>query len=319
MDLKALQTFQMIVKHGSFIRAAQEMNYAQSTVTMQMQKLEAELGVQLIERGKEIGLTEAGRLFYDQSLQIIKNMEHLQTSLSDLKSGESGHIRLGVTEPTASYRLPAILSKFMSMYPNIRISMDISNTPTLSERILNGEIDFALCTAPELGSGLFYEPLFQEEFVALMPEGHPLAEKEVIVPEDFQGYRLLITSATCPYRRKLEMVLQEKGNMMLDTMEIGSMTALKFYVENGLGVALVPKIMVEPEAKRITFRRVGGSLIHMTIGMLCKESAYPFQLSGQRLYQYLKEELPRPLYDGRGDSNGLTGNAVEENKAYHSS
>ncbi|MFB5761355.1 LysR family transcriptional regulator [Paenibacillus medicaginis] len=295
MDLKSLKTFQMIVKHGSFIRAAQEMNYAQSTVTMQMQKLESGLGVQLIERGKEIALTEAGRLLYDESMQIIKNMEHLEISLSDLKSGESGHIRLGVTEPTASYRLPALLGKFMSLHPNIRISVDISNTPTLSERILKGEIDFALCTAPELGSGLFYEPLFHEEFVALMPEGHPLADKEVIVPEDFQGYRLLITSATCPYRRKLEMTLQEKGNVLLDTMEIGSMTALKFYVEDGLGVALVPKIMVEPGTKGITFKRVGGSLIHMTMGMLCKEAAYPFQLAGQRLYQYLKERLPRPL------------------------
>ncbi|MFB5268262.1 LysR family transcriptional regulator [Paenibacillus enshidis] len=288
----------MIVQHGSFIRAAQEMNYAQSTVTMQMQKLEAELGVQLIERGKEIGLTEAGRLFYDQSLQIIKNMEHLQTRLSDLKSGESGHIRLGVTEPTASYRLPAILGKFMSIYPNIRISVDISNTPALSERILKGEIDFALCTAPELESGLFYEPVFQEEFVALMPENHPLAQKEVIIPEDFQGYRLLITSATCPYRRKLEVVLQEKGNVLLDTMEIGSMTALKFYVENELGVALVPKIMVQKETKGVTVRMVSGNLIHMTFGMLCKESAYPFQLAGQKLYKYLKEELPRPLRVG---------------------
>jgi LysR family transcriptional regulator, regulator of the ytmI operon len=291
VDLKTLKTFQMIVKYGSFIRAAQEMNYVQSTVTMQIQKLESELGVQLIERGKEIRLTEAGRLFYDQSLQIVKNMEHLQTSLSDLKSGEAGDIRIGVAEPTASYRLPGILKRFMSAYPNIRISVEISNTPILSERIFKGEIDFSLSTAPGMGSDFYFEPLFQEEFVALMPENHPLAQKEVIVPEDFQRYRLLITSATCPYRRKLEMVIQEKGNVQLDTMEIGSMTALKFYVENGLGIALVPKIMVEPETKGTTVRTISGSLIHMTFGILCKESAYPFQLASQKLYNYLKQEL----------------------------
>ncbi|OIB02340.1 transcriptional regulator [Paenibacillus sp. LC231] len=294
MDLKALKTFQLIVKYGSFIRAAQEMNYAQSTVTMQIQKLESELGTQLIQRGKEISLTEAGRLFYDQSLQIIKSIEHLQTSLSDLKSGESGHIRLGVTEPTASYRLPAILGKFMSMHPNIRISVDISNTSTLSERVQKGEIDFALCTAPELRSGLFYEPLFEEEFVALMPENHPLAQKAVIMPDDFQGYRLLITSAICPYRRKLEMVLQETGNVVLETMEIGSMTALKFYVENGLGIALVPKIMVEPEATGTIARIPGGSLIHMNFGMLCKESD-PQHMAVRKLYKYLKDELRRNI------------------------
>lgn len=98
MDLKTLKTFQMIVKYGSFVRAAEEMNYVQSTVTMQIQKLESDLGVQLIERGKKIQLTEAGRLFHDQSLQIVKSMEQLQTNLSDLKLGEAGNIRIGVTE-----------------------------------------------------------------------------------------------------------------------------------------------------------------------------------------------------------------------------
>ncbi|KZE40852.1 transcriptional regulator [Brevibacillus parabrevis] len=291
MDLKTLKTFQMIVKYGSFIRAAQELNYVPSTVTMQIQKLESELGVQLIARGKEISLTEAGRLFYDQSLQIVKNMEQLQTNISDVKSGEAGHIRLGVTEPTASYRLPRILSKFMSRYPNIHISIEVSNTPALSERILKGEIDFALSTAPGLGADFYFEPLFQEEFVVVMPENHPLALKEAIGPGDFRGYRLLITSKTCPYRRMLEMVMQEIGNVTMDTMEIGSMTALKFYVEWGLGIALVPTIMVDSETKGTTVRSISGSLIHMTYGILCKDSAYPFQLASQKLYSYLKKEL----------------------------
>ncbi|BCG57769.1 hypothetical protein PUR_11940 [Paenibacillus sp. URB8-2] len=103
--------------------------------------------------------------------------------------------------------------------------------------------------------------------------------------------RILITSATCPYRRKLEMVMQETGNLMLDTMEIGSMTALKFFVESGLGIALVPKIIAEPVSAGTTIRTIYGSLIHMTFGLLCKASAYPPQLAGHKLYLYLKQHL----------------------------
>lgn len=124
-----------------------------------------------------------------------------------------------------------------------------------------------------------------------MPEDHPLTQQEVIAPEEFRGHRLLITSATCPYRRKLEMVLQESGNLMLDTMEIGSMTALKHYVENGLGIALVPKIMIEPEISGTTVRMVSGSLISMTFGILCKASAYPLQFASGKLVQQLKAHL----------------------------
>jgi DNA-binding transcriptional LysR family regulator len=169
VDFKTLRTFQLIVKYGSFVRAAKEMNYVQSTVTMQIQNLESELGVQLIERGngKEFRLTEAGRLFHGQSLQIVKNMEQIQTNLSNLQLGETGHIGIGATEPTASYRLPGILKGFMSRYPNIRISVEFANTPMLSERILRGDFDFSLCSAPDLGTDLYFEPLFKEEFVAL--------------------------------------------------------------------------------------------------------------------------------------------------------
>ncbi|MBE0339851.1 LysR family transcriptional regulator [Paenibacillus sp. 28ISP30-2] len=301
MDIKTLKTFQMIVNYGSFIRAAEEMNYAQSTVTMQMQRLESDMGVQLIERGKKIKLTEAGRVFYEQSLHIVKDMEQLQKNMEDLQWGTAGHIRLGVTEPTASYRLPAILKRFLSDYPNIQISIEFGNTPTLSEWILKGDIDLALCSAPDLGTELYFEPLCKENFVVLMPEHHPLAEKTSIGPEDLQGHRLLITSATCPYRRKLEMVMKEYGITTLDTMEIGSMTALKFYVESGLGIALVPQILANPVPTGTTTRELSGSLIDMTFGILCKTTEYPLKLAGSKLYSVLKQELKGEAFQNNLD------------------
>lgn len=295
--MKTWMTFQTIVKQKSFIRAAQELNYAQSTITMQIQKLESELGVQLLERGKEIALTEAGRIFYEESLIVLKRMERLQRSLSDLASGEAGHVRLGVTEPTASYRLPRLLGDFMAMYPNIRISLEISNTSNLAQKMLEGDIDFSLGTAPNIGTGLYFEPLFEEEFVVLLPSGHPLGRNTEIGPQDLQGHRLLVTSTSCPYRKKLEVVLQASGCIGLDTMEIGSMTALKYYVESGLGIALVPKIAIGTESKGTMVRTMHDSLVHMTVGMLCKESAYPLQAASRRLLDFLRAKLSKARED----------------------
>lgn len=291
MDLRTLKTFHLIVKYGSFIRAAEEMNYAQSTVTMQMQKLESDLGVPLIERGKKIRLTEAGRLFHEQSLQIVKNMEHLQTNLTDLQMGDAGSIRLGATDPTASHRLPRILQAFLSRFPKIKVSVDIASTPVLCERLLEGEIDLAVCSAPDLGSELAFEPLFKETFSVLMPDRHPLAEREEISPDDMRGHRLLITSASCPYRRKLETALQESGHLPADTMEISSMNALKYFVESGLGIALVPDILLQAVPPGTAVRTMSGVPIDMTIGMLYKRSDYPLKLASLKLYRFLKQEL----------------------------
>lgn len=292
MDLKAVRTFHRIVALGGFNRAAEELNYAQSTVTMQIQKLESELGVRLIERGKAFQLTEAGRLFHKQSAHIVKDVEQLQNTMSELLSGESGHIRLGVVEPIASYQLPDIVAGFLHDYPNIRLSITIASTPALSEQILHGELDMAICSPPAMGTELYFEALLTENFVVLVLEHHALATKDVISPADLRGHRLLITSADCPYRRKLEMIMQEAGGPPLDMLEISSMAALKFYVQSGVGTALVPATVLQPAPIGTVMRPFKGNSVNMTCGLLCSAAEYPLRLASAKLYQVLKQELP---------------------------
>lgn len=112
MDLRTIKTFKTVVKYGSFQRAAEELNYAQSTVTTHIKNLEDELGVTLLKRGKTLQLTEAGRLLSEKGEFLLKGFENLQSSLQELVQGESGIIRIGVMEPTASYRLPPLLASF---------------------------------------------------------------------------------------------------------------------------------------------------------------------------------------------------------------
>lgn len=291
MDLKAIKSFQLIVAYGSFKRAAEELNYAQSTVTMQIQRLEADLGVQLIERGTKFRLTEAGKMFYERSLPIAQDLERLQSTIADTRSGEAGHIRLGATEPTASYRLPPLLSAFMADYPRIRIAVEIASTPALHERLQQGELDMAICSVPELGDRLYFEPLFTEPFALLLPEKHPLVGAADIALTDVQGHRLLITSANCPYRKQLTFLLQHTGTTLSDTMEIGSMAALPYYVASGLGIALVPLVVLQPPPSGTVIRMVNNDSIHMTSGLACRTEQNPLKPAASKLYYYLKQEL----------------------------
>ena len=292
LDLKAIKTFHLIAKYESFVRAAEELNYSPSAVTMQIRKLESDLGVALIERGKPFRLTEAGRLFREKSLPLIRHMEQLQAIMADWESGEAGHIRLGAAEPAASHRLPALLNPFLQRHPNIQISVDIADAPTLAERVLEGDVDFALCSPPETDDELHFEALLKEPFAVLLPEGHPLAEKAAIDARDFRGHRLLVTPAGCPYRRKLEMTLRDAGNVPTDVMEIGSVAALKHYAASGLGIALVPVISLDPLPRGTVIRPLADGLsIDMTFGMLYPKTGSPFTRAASRLYHFLKREL----------------------------
>ncbi|MCZ8518437.1 MULTISPECIES: LysR family transcriptional regulator [Paenibacillus] len=291
MDLKSLKTFHRIVSLGSFNRAAEELNYAQSTVTMQMQKLEAELGITLIERGRTFQLTEAGRLFHEQSAGIVKDMDRLHSRMSDWMLGEAGELRLGAVEPIASSLLPRLLQRFLAAYPKIGIAVDIGNTPLLGERLLRGELDLALCSRPVAGGGLYFEPLYSEELLFLLPEGHPLSALERIRFSDIRDHRILLTSRNCPYRHKIEMLLGEACGSPLNSMEISSMAAMKPYVESGLGIALMPRSLIGPLPPGMLVREVRDARVSVTFGLLCRAADFPLKLAGARLYDDLKRNL----------------------------
>src|SRR3954453_6601050 len=107
MDLRHLITFQAVVKHDSFVRAADELEYAQSTVTLHIQQLESDLGVKLFaRRGKKVRLNEAGRALKDQAGQILAQVDGLRQNMLELGEGAAGCVRLGAIEPAAGRRLP---------------------------------------------------------------------------------------------------------------------------------------------------------------------------------------------------------------------
>jgi LysR family transcriptional regulator, regulator of the ytmI operon len=268
MDIRALKTFQTVVRLGSFQQAAEELKYAQSTVTMQIQKLESELGVKLFERGKKIRLTEAGRILNRQVTYILNDIEQLRQTMADIQSGETGNIRIGCMEPTASIRLPDILAQFCKKRPKLQVTLEIGNTVTITERVYSGDLDIGICTAPDTDFGLKFEPLFAEELVLLIPITHPLVTKEKIVAKDLRGERLVLTGRNCAYRRKLEKLLLEKGNNVYPIIETGSIELIKRMVQVGCGIGIIPQVSVSSPPSGTVIKSVQDLDLYVTIGIL---------------------------------------------------
>jgi DNA-binding transcriptional LysR family regulator len=290
MDLRAIKTFLTIVRLGSFQKAAQELSYAQSTVTMQIQKLERDLGVTLFERGKKFRLTEAGRICSEQSAHIVRDVNHLQNTMSDVALGESGSILIGVMEPAASFRLPKLLATFMDNHPKIQISIQIGNTCTLKELILKGEIDFAICSVPDTSAGLYFEPLFTEPLVLLVPSTNPLAAKPVISIQDLRGERFLVTSRECIFRKKLSTLLQKIGTAY-STLEISDLATLKYYVQANHGIALVPSVTITPAPIGTVAKAVQDLSLDLEVGFLRSSERATFGTAEEKLAMFLREQL----------------------------
>jgi len=269
MELRHLETFQAIVKEGSFVQAADKLLYAQSTITVHMQQLEAELGTKLFtRRGKSIQLTQAGRSLYEQVDTLIQRSLALQQAMKDIVAGETGHIHLGATEPTASLRLTPLLVEFCNTYPKLHLTVEVGDSRVISQRIASGALDAGICAPPDPSMGLSFEPLFAEPLAVVLPEDHPLAQREHLSPNDLFEQKVLLTDRGCEYRGMIETVLLSQGGNSFSGIEMGSAEMLKRAVQGKLGIAIVPFATTCPPLPGTVVRRFDNIDLHLSIGVV---------------------------------------------------
>jgi LysR family transcriptional regulator, regulator of the ytmI operon len=269
MELRQLLTFQTVVRTGSLLRAAEELQYAQSTITLHIQQLEADLGVKLFARqGRRVQLTPAGSQLRDSAGHLLQEAIQIQLTMTELALGETGHIRLGVIEPTASLRLPGLLVPFFSGRPRVRLTVEVGGTQTISSQVAGGSLDLGICSPPPADLGLEFEPLFREALVLLVPQSHPLAAGEGVEIDQLNGQRLLLTERHCAYREVTERTLLESGANPYSGIEIGSLEALKHAVQCGLGVALLPAVGVTPPPQGTVVRVLQNVDLALPVGLI---------------------------------------------------
>jgi LysR family transcriptional regulator, regulator of the ytmI operon len=269
MELRHIYTFQAIVKEGSFQRAAEKLMYAQSTITLHIQQLEAELGVKLfLRQGKKVQLTEAGRSLQEQADSLVARATALQETMFNLVAGEAGHVRIGVIEPTASLRLPPILSSFCRERPRIQLTIEVGDTRLISQRVASGDLDIGICSLPEAHLGLDFEPLFTEQMALLIPRGHPLEDQPVIHMQDLKGQRLLLNERGSAYRELIERAFQQYRRNPYSGLEIGSLETIKHAVQYGLGLAILPRIAITPPPAQTVVREIAEVRLSLPIGLV---------------------------------------------------
>jgi DNA-binding transcriptional LysR family regulator len=249
MDLSFYKTLLEVAKWQNYTKAADMLGYAQSSVTSQIQKLETEYGVQLFERiGKKMRPTPAGEELLRYASQLIKIYEESKVTISGQTSGS---FTIGTFETTlAAYMLPSYLGAFKKMYPQMNIILNEVAEHDLLRAIKAGECDLGFMV-DRLGhdADLQFETVRQEEFVLIAEAGHPLSKKKVVLPEDLHGEPFIMTNSICMSRQLLESMLRTHLVQYQLTYQITNHEAIKKCVTHGLGLALVPRTVINEEQK----------------------------------------------------------------------
>lgn len=247
MEIKTLQTFHVLADELSFSRTAERLNYAQSSVTSQIQQLEQELGVRLFERlGKRIRLTGAGEQLMVYAEQILRLAVEAKSALPI----PFGTLTVGVVESFGTYRMAPIAAAFRLEHPQVDLVFRTGICEDLRRQVLRGDLDLAF-TLEELrhDAGLVFEVLREEPMLLFTHPNNPLARRDTVEPSDLGGETAIVTEARCSYRTMFECALEAEG-LHNPKIEFASVEAIKQCVIAGLGVALLPQMVVQEELRQ---------------------------------------------------------------------
>ena len=249
MELADLTVFRTVVTAGGVTRAAERLHRVQSNVTTRVRKLEDELGVQLFVReGKRMQLTAQGKVLLGYAERILALAQEARDALAD--GPPRGVLRLGAMESTAAVRLPMPLSWLHRQFPQLAVELRTGDPVSLLALLVAGEIDAALVAEPVSDARLQTLPIYDEELVLVTSASHPPIDK----PRVLQTTTLLAFHPGCPHRLRLEQWCARGRVAPQRTVEMASYHAILGCAVVGMGVALMPRSVVDDYAQRAHLR-----------------------------------------------------------------
>lgn len=238
--MRQLQIFEAIVRNGSFTRAAEELFLTQPTVSMQTKKLTDAFGLPLLTQiGRQVRPTEAGEIVYSTIREMFASLNNLDAALSEIQGLQRGRLRLAVVS-TAKYLAPELLGKFNELYPNIELSLKVSNRDRVLERMSSHEDDLYIMgqVAHEFEDVEVY-PFAPNPLVVVAPKGHALTQRSHISLKELAEAPFILREPGSGIR-DATLTMFEKANIRPRIkMELGSNEAIKHAVLAGLGLSVL--------------------------------------------------------------------------------
>ncbi len=250
ISLRQIRIFDSVARYQSHTRAAEKLYMTQPAVSMQMKQLEENLGIELFERqGRKLALSKSGFQLREYSNQIINAYENMIDYAEKIKGCHTGHLTISVAT-TANHFSTRILSAFSEKYPDITISLDVTNRQTILQQLENYEPDLVIMGEPPKGHGLLSERFMKNPLVIIAPPGHRLLnEKQNLTISDLKNEKFVVREKGSGTRECIERHFKDSGINFSTTLEMTSNEAIKHAVSAGFGLGIVSLHTIELELK----------------------------------------------------------------------
>lgn len=249
MNLESLQLFCDVVRLHSFSRGAAEHNISQSAASQTIQQLETDLRVRLLDRSKRpFSVTAEGQKFYAMCREILHSYEETRTEITSGQQELAGTVRVAAIYSVGLHGMSGQMQQFLSRYPRARVHLECLHPKQVVEAVLSDKADLGLLSYPPAKRGLSVVPLFSEPIVFVSYPAHPLANKELIAPEDLQEQPFVAFEERLAIRKAIDRALRKRDVRPKVVMEFDNVETIKQAIIIGTGVSLLPEPTVAKEA-----------------------------------------------------------------------
>jgi len=260
-SLRRLQVFEAVARLQSFSRAATELHLTQPAISMQVQQLEAEVGLPLYEQmGRRLDITPAGREIMACARALTQRLREAEELLAAMQGAGGGEISISAVS-TAKYHVPMLLAEFRRKHPDVRVRLSVSNREQVVRDLTENSVDLAIMGTPPRGLDTIAVPFARHPIAIIAAPGHALARRRRLPLARLADETFLIRERGSGTRSAMERVFRERRFHPRETIEMSSNETIKQAVMAGMGVSFLSlhTVGLEVAASRLAVLEVAGT------------------------------------------------------------
>ncbi|MBO8168736.1 MAG: LysR family transcriptional regulator [Thermoanaerobacteraceae bacterium] len=270
MELRQLEYFYMVSKLKNFTHAAEKLHVSQPSVTNSINKLEEELGVQLLDRNtKRVSLTSQGKIFFKR---VEKILQGINEAVSEIKNFDKGTIKLGLPPIIGAYLFPSIFLEFKKVYPYLELQVFEEGSLSTRTMLEKGQLDLGIIILPDHSEILNTIPLINEQIVVCLPPNHRLSQEKIISFSQLSNEKFILLRESYFHRKAILNECLKHGfspNIVFSSNQIETVKAL---VASSIGISFLMCMAVNDNQKIIKVPL--AEPIEISIGLAWKKDKH---------------------------------------------
>lgn len=241
MTLNELRYIVAVSQEGSFRRAAEKVFVSQPALSLAIQKLENELGVQIFERSRTaVNSTAIGEKIIAQAQRALEELEQIRNIAIQGKDQLSGTLKIGAIYSVGPYLLPQLIPLLKQLAPNMPLEMEENLTANLETQLQNGRLDVIIIALPFVIPSVATLPLYDEDFNVVVPLDHPWANRKQIKNTELGAEKVLLLNSGHCFSNQVREACSQTNSSLGEIQQGNSLETIRNMVASGLGVTVLP-------------------------------------------------------------------------------